>query len=115
MDPPFKNILTGQREKAHARRLALHRADEDCMELGLSLLDAVKDSEANTEIAEDVRGIRSVDDQLQVLVEWTGLPLTKTVIGNRGPKLQVAENLPEVLGDFRHTSGDRALGYVTAG
>lgn len=102
-----QNLITDKREIVHARRLHLYRADMDGKEVLPTLLKVAEHSERSYQIADCIRDIREVDGQLQVEVEWEGLPDEKDRTWE--PLLQVFEDLPGRLEDFLNTAGARFL------
>ena len=102
-----QNLITRKREVVHARRMHLYRPDMDGRNVSPALLKLAEHSEACYQIAEDIRGIREVGGELQVCVEWAGLPDRSDWTWE--PLTQVFEDMPGRLQDFLHTAGDRAL------
>ena len=102
-----ENLLTAAKHTVHARRLILYRADMDGQPVTPELLSAAQASEATVEIAHALHGIREVRGDLQILVEWEGLP--DDVDQTWEPLAQIFEDLPGLLEDFLHSGGDRKL------
>ena len=102
-----ENIITAKRERVHARRMVLYRGDLDGVDIDSKLLAVCERNEAHVEIAHNIHAIRADEDQLQVQVEWDGLSHESDYTWE--PIAQVFEDLPGVLEDFLHSSGDRTL------
>lgn len=102
----IQDLIKGKLDTVHARRLLLYRSDMDGKTASPSLMRAAIHSEARYETAETVRGIRSAGS-IEVRVEWTGPP--DEVDHTWEPLMQVSEDLPGLLADYLHTSGDRDL------
>lgn len=57
--------------------------------------------------ANDLRDIRQLDTDIEILVDWQGLPDQLDLTWE--PLLQVEQDLPGVLQDFLHTAEKRQL------
>lgn len=101
-----ENILTGTREHTHARRLTIYRAGLEGVDLSPELKSVIENSEGQTEIAADICSIREHDGNVEVQVEWDGLPADEDFTWE--PVEQVSKDLPGILPDFLHNSGQRA-------
>jgi len=102
-----ENLADGKRETVHARRLQLYRADLDGEEVDPNLQRAAEDTEAVYQGARELRAIREKGNQIQIPVEWDGLP--DKVDMTWEPVNQVNEDLPQLLRDFLQTPGMRDL------
>lgn len=102
-----ENILTSKREKAHVRRMLLYRADLDGATVEPRLLRASEHNDVLIEVVHAIHGIKEVAGDLQVQLEWSGLPDPAEYTWE--PIFQVFEDLPGILEDFLHTSSDRVL------
>lgn len=100
-------LITNKREVIHARRLYLYRADMDGQDVHSELLKVADHSEANYQIIQALRDIREVDGELQIYIEWKGLP--DEVDWNWEGLLRVREDVSGRLNDFLQTSGARDL------
>lgn len=79
----------------------------DRKEVTPAFIKAAEHSEQRHQVIESFRGIRGACEDLEVLVEWEGLP-------NRGdwtwePLSQLFGDLPARLEDFLHRSVSRLL------
>ena len=71
------------------------------------IMTAANHSENQVQIAKDIHAIRREKDELEVYIEWDGLPAEAD--RSWEPIGVVREDLPGVLEDYLHTEGDRDL------
>ena len=102
-----QNLITDKKEVVHARRLLLYRGDMDGKEVSTELIQAAEHSELSYQMVQCLQGIRDVDGELQICVEWEGLPDERDWTWE--PLSQMAEDVPGMMEDFLSTSGSRSL------
>jgi len=102
-----ENLISEKKEVVHARRLHLYRVDMDGKEVSPSLRKTAEHSEMSYQILQELRNIREVDGELQVEVEWEGLPDRDDWTWE--PLQQIFEDVPGRLEDFLNTTGARVL------
>ena len=102
-----ENLISKKRENVHARRLLLYRSNLDGTVVNESLLVQANFSKAVYETAKELRDIRVKNGEIQIQVEWDGLPDTIDLTWE--PLLQVSKDLPGMLQDFLFTAGKRAI------
>ena len=95
------------KETVHARRLCLYRADMDGKKLDERLLKAATHSEAVYQDARNLCCIRERMGQLEILIEWDGLPDSEDRTWE--PLHKVHEDIPEMLNDFLAGPGQKKL------
>lgn len=103
----IESLLETKKEVVHARRLHLYRSDMDGKQVHPKLLQAAEHYESRYETAEALKGIRDRDGNIEVLVEWSGLPDESDFTWE--PIARIFEDLPGMLEDFLHSSGQRGL------
>jgi len=79
----------------------------DGKEVCPSLRKTAEHSEMSYQILQELRNIREVDGELQVEVEWEGLPDRDDWTWE--PLQQIFEDVPGRLEDFLNTTGARVL------
>ncbi len=102
-----EDLLSGKRELVHAQRLRLYRSDMEGKEVAPGLLRAAEHTEATYQTARKLCGIRKNKGEVEVQVEWEGLPDTSDRTWE--PLEQIMADIPGVLEEFLHTAGDRNL------
>lgn len=102
-----EDLLQQKTAVVHAKRLLLYRADLDGKDLHPDLLRAAEHNETTFQDAHALRHIREQDGQLELQVEWEGLP--EKVDLTWAPLRTIREDLPQMLDYFLHTAGDRQL------
>lgn len=102
-----KDLITEKLETVHASRLLLYRADMDGKPVDPALLEVAEHSTTVYEDAKTLRDIRSRGGEIEVQIEWDGLPDQSDLTWE--PLRQVHEDLPGLLEDFLASSGQRGL------
>ena len=102
-----EGLIDQKRELVHARRLLWYRADRENKELSSDLLAHVSHSEASYQTVEALLDIRKVEDVLEVLVEWQGLP--DQVDRTWELVATLHEDIPEQLENFLPSHGKKKL------
>ena len=102
-----EDMVTGQVERAHARRLLFYRPDLDGAKVDSRLLASAEHSTMVYQVALAIRAIRERDGEIELNVEWDGLP--DSVDMTWEPLERLHEDLPGMVEDFLHSSGQRAL------
>ena len=100
-----EDIITRKKEIVHARRLLLYRCDMDGSEVDPELLKTVKHLEESYQDASKVCGIRVNNENVEVQVEWQGLPDELDYTWE--PLVQVHEDIPDLLRTFLGTPGNK--------
>ena len=102
-----EHLQQSHRETVHARRLILYRSNMDGKPVEENLLKAAAHTEAVYQDVHELRGIRRINGQTEIQIEWDGLPDHEDRTWE--PLLQVHDDVPHMLHDFLHSSGQRAL------
>ena len=103
----LEDISTGDVTTAHARRIILYRADMDGKDVDPALIQNSVHNQASFQIVECLRDIRQSKGELEVLVEWSGLP--DAVDFTWEPASQICEDVPGIYEAFLQTPGKPAV------
>ena len=102
-----EDMVTGQVERVHARRLMFYRPDLDGAPVDPRLFASAEHSTMVYQVASAIRAIRERDCEIQFNVEWDGLHDSEGMTWE--PLTRLHENLLGMVEEFLHSSGQRAL------
>lgn len=107
----IEDLASRRTETIHARRLLLYRNALDNTEVEPKLLQFAAHNETQYQDAKGLCDIRQGSTEIELLVEWIGLP--DTIDMTWEPLSQVREDLPGVLHDYLFTANKRSLKQKT--
>lgn len=102
-----ENFVDGKRDTVHTRRPLLYRADMDGVEVTPELLKAAEHTGKVYQDANDLCEIREKSGQVDVQVEWYGLP--DMVDRTWEPLQQVSKDLLDMSREYLTSAQKRSL------